>query len=372
MILTKYILKKIFKNQLIILTILLLFCICQKLIKILGSDNIIPIHLILLYFIINIPELSKLIIPFSLFLSVIITYYKLHIHNEILAMYSCAIKKSFFIQNILLYSFIIAYIAFINISWLSPYCEQYRNYILSKINKNTYFNQLIEKKFYFFPDKKIVLFINHINNTKLENIFMIQTQHNTTNDTFSIITAEQGNIQYNYNYLLSITFNIGNYYEIPYIYTTTHSNIYLTNFSKYHTLIDYRSNLLYKAHHTINNMSISQLWKLATKEAKIEYSWRFTLLISIFVLPLIALLLTINIIQNYLLNFLLAIILYAFFFLSQILLRSYAILNYTNAIIWIWLINFIYFIIALLISLSHNFKLKIFFKKFPMLFFKKN
>lgn len=359
MILTKYIFREIFKNQLIILILLLLVCICQKLIKIFGADNSVSIYLIFLYLTLNIPELGKLIIPFSLFLSVIITYYRLHIHNEILAMYSCGIKKSFFIQKILLYSFIISCLAFINMSWVSPYCEQYRNNILFRIKKNTCFNKLIEKKFQFFSNKTIILFADSIHDTTLKNIFIIKKRKDKNNNTFSVITSDQGNLYYNDGYLQSIVLKTGTYYEIPHN-QTKYTNIYITNFSQHQILIDYHLYLLHKIHDTVNNMSITQLWFSSSIETKIELHWRLILLISIFILPLIAFLLMSNISDSYLLNFLLAIILYTFFFLSQILLRSYAILECSYFILWSWLVNFIYLIIAFLIDLWKKFRLTVF------------
>lgn len=368
MILTKYIFKKIFRNQLIILILLFFICICQKLIKVFGLDNNMPIDLIFLYLFASIPELGKLIIPFSLFLSVIITYYYFHIHNEILAMYSCAIKKSFFIQKILLYSLIIAYLALINISWLSPYCEQYRNHILCEMKKNSDFDKLIEKKFQLFSEKKIVLFINRIHDTTLQDIFIVKNKKYSDN-TVSVMIADQGDVYCQHKYVQSIFLKTGTYYEIN-RKCAMNSNTYVTNFSRHQILINYNSNLVNKMHANISNMFTSQLFHDLTVEAQIELNWRLTLLISIVMMPLIAVLLMANISYNYLPHFLLAIILYIIFFLSHILLRSYAILYSSNFILWTGLVNFIYFIIGYLINVWKNFRLNNFFKKNFFYFFK--
>lgn len=364
MILTKYILKEIFKNQLIILIILVLVCICQKLIKLVGLDHHISIYSILLYLVLNIPELIKLIIPFSVFLSVIITFYRLHIHNEILIMYSCGINKSFFIQKILLYSLTVTLIAFINLSWLSPYCIQYQYHILFEIKKNIYSNKLSEKKFYFFSDKTLVLFIDNIYNTTFQNVCIIKKRKNKNQNTFSILIAQEGNLYHNHKILKSFVLKSGTYFEIPYN-QTINSNIYVTNFSQYHIPLDYQSNMpLNIIHNTVDNMSINQLWRSSTTAAQIEFNWRLTLLISICILPIIAVLFMAEISYNYLPSFILAIIVYTFFFLLQILLKSYTILHGVQHIVWMWLINFIYFIITLLSNIWEKALIKKFFKRF--------
>lgn len=360
MILIKYTLKQMCKNHLIILILLFLVCICQKLIKILGIEHNTSISLIILYIILNIPELSKLLIPFSLFLSVIITYYKLHIHNEILAMYSCGMSKYILIQSVLLYSSIVLCIAFTNLFWLYPYCKQYQDNVLEEVKKHTYFNIYIDKKFQLFSQKNLALLINNINNKKLENVFIANKQKNGYNNTINIITAEQGNIYNNLNHSQAIILNKGTYYKIDNnqkIYT----NICITNFSQYKTLIDYNFNFLKKPYKTIDQMSINQLWHSSLEEAYLELSWRLTLLISILIMPTIALLLIINIIYKYLPNFLLSIILYIIFFLSHILLRFYYISSPIHSIIEMWLINLIYLILIYLINIRKTFLLKSFF-----------
>lgn len=351
MILTKYMLKEIFKNQLIILVLLLFICICQKLIKLVGLNHDISMYFIFLYFILSIPELSKLIIPLSLFFSIIISYYRFHCHNEILAMYLCGTKKSFFIYNILLYSLILSCIAFANITWLSPYCDHTRNNLLLEIKKQIYFYKFIEKKIYFFFDKKTILFINKINNKTLQDIIIIKKKNNPNENIDSIITAAQGNIYYHNNkYPKSINLQTGRHYELIHNYTT-YSNFYITNFIQQKMLINHRFNSSNKINNIVNHMSMSQLWNSKTTETQIEFHWRLTLLISIIILPIIALLLMINISYNYLFNFLLSTMLYILFFILHILLKSYAILHYPNSIIWIWLVNYIYFITALIIHL---------------------
>lgn len=362
MILIKYTLNQVFKNQLIILMLLFLVCICQKLIKILGLENNVSILLIILYLSLNIPELGKLLIPFSLFLSVIITYYRLHMHNEILAMYSCGINKYILMQSVLLCSIIISCIAFINLSWICPYCKKYQDHISFEIRKNTHFNINVDKKFQLFSNKNLVLLVDTINGKKLNNIFMASKQKNKYNNIINVITAKQGVVCNNLNNFQSIILNTGTYYKIQNNQKIL-TEICITNFAKYQISIDCKFDDLKKIHETTDYMSMNQLWNSPLSEAQIEFNWRLTLLMSIFIMPIIALLLVINISYQYSSSFLLSMILYITFFILHILLRFYYISSSINSIIWIWLINLFYLILICLINFKEKILERYFFLK---------
>ncbi|WP_331828500.1 LPS export ABC transporter permease LptF [Candidatus Blochmannia sp. SNP] len=352
MIFTKYILKEIFRNQLIILIILFLVCFCQKLIKMLGLiiDGNISICLVFLCLGLNIPEAGKLLIPFSVFLSVLVTFYRLHIYNEIIAMYSCAVDKYILIRSIFLFSGIVVTFAMINIGWLSPYCSSYQSKLLHEIKENINLTILSEKKFQSLSDKYLTLFADSIQEKKLKHVFLVKMNQNKDNGMFTIVTSEQGNVDQNPDGSRLIILEKGTYYEI-YNKCELYKNVFITDFSKYEMSINNTFKTLLKKNQTIiDHMSIHQLWCSMAPEARVELHWRLTLLISIFIMPIITTLLTITISYNYLSNFLLTIFLYTIFFVLHTLLRSHIILEKTNPIVWMWVINSIYLLIALLLN----------------------
>ncbi|URJ29756.1 LPS export ABC transporter permease LptF [Blochmannia endosymbiont of Camponotus sp.] len=351
MIFTKYILKEIFRNQLIILTLLFLVCFCQKLIKMLGLviDGNISMYLFFLYLGLNVPEAGKLLIPFSAFLSVLVTFYRLHIHNEIIAMYSCAVGKYIIIRSIFLFSGIIAMFAMINIGWLSPYCSNYQSKLSYEIKENINLTVLSEKKFQPLSTKSLILFADSIRGTKLNHVFLVQTNQNKNNSMFTIVTSEQGNVDRNPDGSRLIILEKGTYYEI-YNKCELCEDIFITDFSKYRMLINSTFKTFLKKNKPIDHMSIYQLWCSVAPEARVELHWRLTLLMSIFIMPMITTLLIITISYNYLSNFLLTIFLYTIFFVLHTLLRSHIILEKTNPMAWMWIINSIYLLIALLLN----------------------
>lgn len=358
MILIRYFLKEICKNQLLILSLLFLVCFCQKLIKLMGLHNNISICSIFLYLICYLPELGKLIVPFSLFLSILITCYRLHIRNEILAMYSCAVSKYVFIQSILFYSSMIAFLASINMFYLSAYCEQYRNKMLFEIKKNIHFIELLEKKFQFLFDKSLILFVESIKNKKMYHIVVVKKKYDKDSNILEIITAQQGKFCCRSDNIQLIFLKKGVFYEI-YSDKQVYTDICISSFYKHEVLINNNSKFLLENKDMIDCMSLKELWNSSLLEARIEFNWRLTLLVSIFIMPIISFLLMMNIVDSYVLNFLLAIILYVVFFMLHILLRTNAVLTQINPIVWMWIINLFYVVIIFLINFWKIIRLKI-------------
>ncbi|URJ32264.1 LPS export ABC transporter permease LptF [Blochmannia endosymbiont of Camponotus sp.] len=351
MIFTKYILKEIFKNQLIILTLLFLVCFCQKLIRMLGLviDSNISIYLIFLCLGLSMPESGKLLIPFSVFLSVLVTFYRLHAHNEIIAMYSCAVDKYIFLRSMFVFSWIVATFTMINIAWLSPYCSSYQSRLLYKIKENINLVVLSEKKFQPLVTKYLILFAGSIQGSKLKNVFLSKINPDKDNNMFIIITSDQGSIRRNPDGSRLIILENGTYYEI-YNKCELCKDVLITDFSQYQMLINNTIKTLYKENESVDHMSMHQLWCSDKLEMRVELHWRLTLLVSIFLMPMIATLLITVVSYNYLVNLLVTVFLYIIFFIFHILLRSCVLLDNINPIVWMWVINSIYLSIVLLLN----------------------
>lgn len=354
MILVKYITKEICKNQLIILVILFLICLCQKFLKMLNlvAHENISVYFIFLCIGLNIPELGKLIIPFSAFISVPITFYRLHMHNEILAMYVCSVNKYVFIKSILFFSAVILIFSIINMSWLSPYCGYYQNKLLFKIYKDIDLMMLTEKKFQLLNNKRLVLFIDNIQNKELNNIFLIQKDK----DMLTVVIANQANIHYVSDETTLVMLERGTCYEI-YNRKKLYEDIFLSKFFHYQIYLDCNVKIL-RLKNEINYMSWLQLWNSYAYEARLELHWRFTLLISIVITSIISTLLFINIVPNYFILAIFIVFLYVIFFLLHVLLRFYIFLELSNPIVWMWGCNIFYCIIAGILNVWNSFYIK--------------
>lgn len=353
MILVKYITKELCKNQLIVFFVLLLVCLCQKFLKMLHLavyENI-SIYLFVMCIGLNMPELGKLIIPCSVFISVPITFYRLYVHNEILAMYACSVDKYIFVKSILFFSGVVLIFAWFNISWLSPYCGHYQNALLSEIRKNINLVVLTEKRFQLLENKCLVIFIEHIQRKRLNRVFLVRHDK----DTLTAIIAKQGDVYYLLNEL-NVILNSGICYEI-YNKKNLYEDICVSEFLQCQMCFDRDVKTVWRRSES-NYMSMCQLWHACSYESRVELHWRLTLLISIVIMSIIAMLLFIKVAPHYFLLVALMMCLYITFFFFHILLRFYIFVDVFYPIMWMWGVNIIYCVIAGVLFLWNSYYIK--------------
>ena len=99
-------------------------------------------------------------------------------------------------------------------------------------------------------------------------------------------------------------------------------------------------------------MSMQQLWHSDLPEARSEFHWRLTLVASVFIMALLVVPLSVvNPRQGRVLSMLPAIMLYLIFFLLQSSLRSNGAKDKLDPMIWMWVTNLAYFLLALVLNM---------------------
>lgn len=99
-------------------------------------------------------------------------------------------------------------------------------------------------------------------------------------------------------------------------------------------------------------MSMQTLWESDDPDARAELHWRLTLVVSVALMALLVVPLSVvNPRQGRVLSMLPAILLYLIFFLLQTSLRSNAGKGKLDPMLWLWLVNGVYFAIALALNL---------------------
>ncbi|WP_367670703.1 LPS export ABC transporter permease LptF [Sodalis-like secondary symbiont of Drepanosiphum platanoidis] len=358
MIIIKYLVRETFKNQCIIFSILLVIFFCQKLLKILGSivDNEIPIHIIFFLLSLNIPEISQLILPFSLLLGILITFNKLYSENEIIIIYACGLGKKIIVYSILILIFFTTILEIINLDLLSPLSNFYQNKILLNYKLNFDINNFIGGRFQSLKNKNSVLFINNIKNNCFKNVFFAQIKNYKKNFPFIIISKNIKICKKSNNIKFLIFYN-GKLYKK----SSKFKNFYIIYFKKYIIFLDYKK--MNKKNNNIKQMNFYNLWNNSNNNIRIltELNWRITLILSILIMGMLVIPVSLKennskkIIHNIILIFL-----YFIFFIIQSSFYSNGIRNKYNPIIKIWIINIIYFLIILIYNI------------YGVIFFKKN
>lgn len=126
MILSKYLVKEVFKSQTAILFILLLIFFCQQLVRVLGSaaNGKVPADLVIFLLGLGMPTMAQLMLPLCLFIALLLTFGRLYAESEMTVMRACGIGQNILVRSALLLSLLTAILAAYNAFYLSPWAIQ--------------------------------------------------------------------------------------------------------------------------------------------------------------------------------------------------------------------------------------------------------
>jgi len=345
-IIVKYLVKETLKSQVAILFILLLIFFCQKLVKILSAavEGDIPTSLVLSLLGLGVSEMAQLILPLSLFLGILMTYSKLYADSEITVMHACGVGKSTLLSAALILSIFTGLLAAANVIWLSPWSQFYQNRVLAEAKANPGVAALIEGQFQTSPDNNFVLFVGDVAGNRFNNVFMAQIRP-TDNQRPSVIMADSGYITQNQDGSQIVHLDKGTRYEG----TATLRDFRITDFVGYQVAIGQQTADIESD--DVEQASIQTLMTADDDQSIAELNWRWTLILAV---PLMAFMVVplsvVNPRQGRVVSMLPAILLYLVFFLLQSSLKSNGAKGKLDPMVWMWVVNVGYFLIALLVN----------------------
>ncbi|UVK76739.1 MAG: lipopolysaccharide transport system protein LptF [Sodalis sp. Ffu] len=346
MIITRYLIRETFKNQLAILFILLLIFFCQKLVRILGAtvNGDIPTNLVLSLLGLGIPNMAQLILPLSLFLGLLMTLSHLYTESEITVMHACGLGKNVLIRATLVLSLVTALLEVINVIWLSPWSSRHQDQLLSEAKANPNIVAIVEGQFKSTKNGNTVLFVSNIKEKRFQHVFLAHFKpHGNTRP--SVIIADQGYMVMKPNGSQLIILNKGTRYEG----NAQQQDFRITDFIQYQALINHRAVAVNS--NDVEQMTLPQLWNLPEPKARAELHWRLTLVVSVLIMAIMVVpLSTVNQRNGLILSMLPAMLLYLIFFLLQTSLRSNGAKGKFDPMLWIWLTNAVYLAITLVLN----------------------
>lgn len=351
MIITRYVIKETLKTQTAILFVLLLIFFSQKLIRILSDavNGLMPTELILPFLMLGISEMAQLILPLSLFLGILITFGRLYLSSEMTAMFACGISKITLYNVVLFLSFITCGLTFANTVWLAPWSSSQKEVLIENAKMNPSLAGLLEGQFQKSPQGDAVLYIGHVNNNEIDQVFIAQLEPKAGFRP-SIVIANKGKTLEDAQGNQVISLEKASRYEG----SASLYDFRISEFNNYQAII--KPKQIIKDEDTINEnveqLSFHQLRQLNIPKAKAEYHWRLTLLFSV---PLMAFLVIplseIRARQGKIGNFLPALLLYLIYFLLQSSIKANGAKGRIDPATWMWLINLIYFSIAIIFNI---------------------
>lgn len=350
MIIRRYLIKETLKTQSAILFILLLIFFSQKLIRILSSaiDGNIPHDLIMPLLILGISSMADLILPLSLFLGVLVTFGRLYSDSEMVAMHACGVKKNLTYQVVFFLCILTCILTAINSLWFGPWSTVKQDQLVENAKLNPSLAGLLAGQFQQTPDGNSVIYISNVNNNNLEHVFIAQINLKN-NQRPSIIIANKGKTGNDEEGNQIITLEDANRYEG----TVQQKDFRISNFHNYLGIIKPKelSKNEDEEKLDVQQLGLSELNNIQTPKAIAEIYWRITLIISVPLMAFLVIPLSVsNPRQGRLAQILPALLLYLIYFLLASSIKANAGKGRLDPVLWFYIINIGYFIIALILN----------------------
>ena len=343
MIVSRYLTKEVMSALISILLILMLVAISNQVVKLVGqvAAGKLSLEMFIRLITLYIPYLITYLLPFALFLAILVGYGRLYAENEMTVFFSNGLSYArFFLISffqILLVTGIVATMAI----WLKPFAAQSRDQLKYSSNQfSSLLGRLTPNYLQELPNNRGIIYVKDINNQQSSDVFIATTDSTTkkagpTQDAWRIIVANTGEIQ-------SKSFeNIKNDYYILNNGHIFHSG----NNLNHHSYLSFENYGLYLHQEPNQNISYNTL---ATKKlrvlvdsdhdllAKAELQWRISQPIACFILGLLALTLCkINPRQGQFNRIIPGILLYIIYMNAILTLRTWMSTHRISSLYWI-------------------------------------
>ncbi|PHM29717.1 LPS export ABC transporter permease LptF [Xenorhabdus budapestensis] len=346
MIIIRYLVRETLKSQIAILFILLLIFFCQKLVEVLGAavEGNIPANLVLSLLGLGVPEMAQLILPLSLFLGVLMTFSKLYTESEITVMHACGLGKGVLVKSALILALLTTMLAAANVIWFTPWSSKYQAQVVADAKANPSLAAIMEGQFKPSRDGNMVLYIGNVKGNNFENVFLTQLRP-VHNQRPSVVIADGGHMEELPNGNQVAVLHEGTRYEG----TALLRDFRITEFQNYRAVIGHQSPEIDSG--KVEQKSMDELWHGNDLDSRSEFHWRLTLIVSVLIMALMVVPLSaVNPRQGRVLSMLPAMLLYLIFFLLQSSLHSNGGKGKLNPLFWMWLVNGVYFALALVLN----------------------
>lgn len=288
MIINRYLAKEVYSTLVATTLILLVVFLSNQLVRLLQSAAAGEIsgHAVALLILLALPHLLSLLLPLSLFLSILLAYGRLYADNEMTILASCGVSPQQLLKTTLQFSVAIIFLVGVLSLWIDPKVSNYSEQIVAG-NTSTVLELLRPNSFQTINQGKWVIYVNQTSRDKkkLSEIFVAeQPSADSTKGLrpLGIISAQGGHqIEDHDTSDLFLVLTNGHRYEgVP-----GKKDFKIIQYSEYGIKLQQKVSD-WQADN--DNAPTTTLWqKRHDKFVATELQWRFSLPITAFILALL-------------------------------------------------------------------------------------
>lgn len=350
MIIHRYLIGQVLKNQIALLLVLVSIFSSQKLIRVLSDVATDELSARWIGAIVGfgLPYMLQLIIPLSLFLSLLLTYGALYANGEMVAMQAGGLPQYSLLTVALWLALFSCIPATANLVWFGPKAAHYERQMVQQATHQLKTVALAKGKFRRIGRDPWVLFIGDSDDRQFTQLFAAQGDP-AAGYPFAIWIAEAGSLQQRTDGSRTLLLDSGVHYRG----LAPGQPLHVTQFKQYQ--VCFSPPQPPSLEKSLEGHSLRWLWRSSQPAARRELHWRLSLL---FFIPLMASLAaplsTHNPRQHRIFSLLPPLLLYLIHFLFQTLIRSALEHGQLSTVAWLWVINGGYLLLAFWLNIPRH------------------
>lgn len=197
MILTRYINKEMIKTTLAVSCIAMLVFMSNLFVKYLSSaaQGKLAGSVLLQVMLLEVPHLLGILLPFGLFLGILVTFGRLYAESEMVVMRASGVSQLQLLHwcrfTIGLFLLIVLLLNF----WITPNAIRYRDRLLTQTGVKSLVQTVIPGRFQVINGGRMVMYVSSLSRdrARMQHVFLAQQVDNTTQpNRYSIVAANSG------------------------------------------------------------------------------------------------------------------------------------------------------------------------------------
>jgi len=289
----RYVIRETFKAQLAVFFVLITIFVSQQFVQILAqaSDGELPAQLIMLVLGLQLPGLSALLIPISLFLGILLAHGRMYSDHEMSVLHACGISEWYITRIMLVLAFAVAVFTAALTLWWGPAALAQEHSIAERARAEAGVSVIQTGRFQQAANQRAVIFIEEQDdNQQLRNVFVAQLPSKygesgrfTGDDVrASVVMANRGEIVSSASGAQLLILSEGRRYS----QSLQHFDHHVMTFDRYQMQIrEQQPEASLRRHEAIPTV---ELWASDDPEAKAELQWRIAVPLAMPLLTLIA------------------------------------------------------------------------------------
>lgn len=286
LILRNYLIKEVFRTAVAVFIVVFLIILSTQLLRVLSAVSDGKITLDLLFVLLGLTNLESmtLMLPLVLYLSIVLALSRLYKDSEVIAMWACGISPKLIIRSLMPIIIVFVLIELFFAMLVNPWANDKITLLKNSVEATADVDLLDSGQFNSFSNGDRVVYIEDTKKIAkdeevLENVFVRIRR----DDQQSVVYAKQAQIEEDpKSGARYVVFVNGHRYDgVP-----GEAEYKVVNFHEYGVLMANKNSI--NAHRDEDAQGFKQLWEKGDSRSMAEIQWRISMVISIFILALMA------------------------------------------------------------------------------------